>query len=148
MSLVDRAVRRILKQKFRLGLFEKPQVDPEHAVRTVHQPEHQEIALQAAREAIVLLKNEKNLLPLSKSLRSLAVIGPNADDAHNQLGDYTPRDRSPAHCHGSRRHQADRLPGTKVTYVKGCNVTGNRLDEIARAKEAAAHADAAIVVRR
>ena len=73
--------RRILKQKFRLGLFEKPLVDVERAVQTVHQPAHQDLALQAAREAIVLLKNEKNLLPLKKTLRSIAVIGPNADDA-------------------------------------------------------------------
>ncbi len=51
MSLIDRAVRRILKQKFRLGLFEKPLVDVEQAVQTVHQPAHQDLALQAAREA-------------------------------------------------------------------------------------------------
>ena len=63
MSLVDRSVRRILKQKFRLGLFEKPLVDPERAVQTVHRPEHQDLALQAAREAIVLLKNEKKPAP-------------------------------------------------------------------------------------
>ena len=90
MSLVDRAVGRILKQKFRLGLFERPLVDPEHAVQTVHRADHQDLALEAAREAIVLLKNEKGLLPLKKTLRSIAVIGPNADDSHNQLGDYVP----------------------------------------------------------
>ena len=81
MSLIDRSVGRILKQKFRLGLFERPLVDVERAVQTVHQPAHQDIALQAAREAIVLLKNEKGLLPLKKTLRSVAVIGPNADDS-------------------------------------------------------------------
>ena len=146
MSLVDRSVRRILKQKFRLGLFEKPLVDPEHAVQTVHQPEHQDLALQAAREAVVLLKNENKLLPLSKSLRSIAVIGPNADDSRNQLGDYIPT-TIPQHIvtilEGIKQIVS---PGTKVTYVKGCNVTGERVDEIARAREAAASADAAIVV--
>lgn len=146
MTLVDRAVRRILKQKLRLGLFESPMVDPERAGRTVHQREHQELALQTAREAIVLLKNDKKLLPLSKSLHSLAVIGPNADDAYNQLGDYTPS-VVPQHVvtilEGIKQLVS---AGTKVTYVKGCNVTGNRLDEIAQAKEAAAHADAAIIV--
>ena len=146
MSLIDRSVRRILKQKFRLGLFEKPLVDPERAVQTVHQPEHQDLALQAAREAIVLLKNEKKLLPLRKSLRSIAVIGPNADDPRNQLGDYIPT-TIPQHIvtvlEGIKQIVS---PDTKVTYVKGCDVTGGRLDEIARAREAAANADVAIVV--
>ena len=119
MSLVDRSVRRILKQKFRLGLFEMPLVDPVHAVQTVHQPAHQDLALQAAREAVVLLKNENRLLPLSKSLRSIAVIGPNADDPRNQLGDYIPT-TIPQHIvtilEGIKQTVS---PDTKVTYVKG-----------------------------
>jgi beta-glucosidase len=146
VSLVDRSVRRILKQKFRLGLFENALVDPDGAERTVHRPEHQQLAVEAARESIVLLKNENGLLPLRKSLRSLAVIGPNADDPHNQLGDYTPT-TVPQHIitvlEGVKQMVS---PQTKVNYVKGCNVTGSRLDEIARAKEAAAQSDAAIVV--
>ncbi|MGA2065447.1 MAG: glycoside hydrolase family 3 C-terminal domain-containing protein, partial [Thermoguttaceae bacterium] len=146
VSLVDRAVRRILKQKFRLGLFEKALVDPEHAVRTAHRPEHQALALEAAREAIVLLKNEKNLLPLKKTLRSVAVIGPNADDSHSQLGDYVPA-KIPQHVvtilEGIRQAVS---PGTKVTYVQGCEILGEKGDQIAQAKEAAAHADVAIVV--
>jgi beta-glucosidase len=146
ISLVDRSVRRILKQKFRLGLFEKALVDPEHAVQTVHRPEHQELALQAAREAVVLLKNENKLLPLSKSLRSIAVIGPNADDPRNQLGDYIPT-TIPQHIvtvHEGIKQTVS--PATKVTYVKGCNVVGERLDEIARARDAAVSADVAVVV--
>jgi beta-glucosidase len=146
MSLVDRAVRRILKQKFRLGLFERPLVDVEHAVRTVHRAEHQDLALEAAREAIVLLKNEKNLLPLSKTLRSVAVIGPNADDARSQLGDYVPPkilQHIVTILEGIRQAV---LPGTKLTYVKGCEVLGEAPGEIAQAKQAAADADVAIVV--
>ena len=92
----------------------------------MHQPAHQGLALQAAREAVVLLKNENKLLPLSKSLRSLAVIGPNADDTRNQLGDYIPT-TIPQHIvtilEGIKQIVS---PGTKVTYVKGCNVTGGR----------------------
>jgi beta-glucosidase len=145
-SLVDRAVGRILKQKFRLGLFERPLVDPEHAVQTVHRAEHQDIALRAARESIVLLKNDKNLLPLKKTLRSIAVIGPNADDAHSQLGDYVPA-RIPQHIvtalEGIRQIV---VPDTKVTYVKGCEVLGTNGDEIAKAKEAAANAEVAVVI--
>jgi beta-glucosidase len=145
MSLVDRSVRRILKQKFRLGLFERPLVDPERAVQIVHQPAHQDLALQAAREAVVLLKNENKLLPLSKSLRSLAVIGPNADDPGNQLGDYIPT-TIPQHIVTILDGIKQVSPGTKVTYVKGCDVTGGSRDEITRAREAAASADAAVVV--
>ena len=67
-ALVDRAVRRILRQKMRLGLFERPLVDPDRAAAVLHAPEHRELALRAAREGIVLLKNERDLLPLRKDL--------------------------------------------------------------------------------
>lgn len=144
--LVDRSVRRILKQKLRLGLFENPLVDPERAARIVHQPAHQSLALQAARQGIVLLKNENQRLPLSRSLGSIAVIGPNADDARNLLGDYAPT-VIPQHVVTVLEGIKEMVsPGTKVTYVRGCDVTGRGVDEIARAREAAAGADVAIVV--
>jgi beta-glucosidase len=146
VNLIDRSVRRILKQKLRLGLFERALVDPEQAERIVHQPDHQRLALEAAREAIVLLKNENNLLPLKTSLRSIAVIGPNADDGRNQLGDYAPA-VIPQHVvsvlEGIQRIVS---PDTRVTYVKGCEVTGGSADEIAAARNAAAHSEVAIVV--
>lgn len=146
MSLIDRAVRRILKQKFRLGLFERTEVNPERAAKVVHQAAHQELALQAAREAIVLLKNAGNLLPLKKDLRSIAVIGPNADEPRNQLGDYVPAEiPQPIVTVLAGIRQAV-SPDTKVTYVKGCNVLGKELDELAQAKAAAAQADVAVVV--
>jgi beta-glucosidase len=88
MVYIDRAVSRILRQKFRLGLFDHPFVDPERALQVTHTKESQALALTVAREGIVLLKNEKNLLPLKKSVKSIALIGPNADDARNILGDY------------------------------------------------------------
>lgn len=145
-DLVDRAVRRILKQKFRLGLFERPYVDVPRAIETVHQNAHQELALQAAREAIVLLKNDNDLLPLRKSVRAIAVIGPNADEPRNQLGDYCPAvipQPVVTILEGIRQAVS---PGTRVTYVKGCEVVGDDLNEIDLAKVAAAQADAAIVV--
>ena len=146
MALVDRSVRRILKQKFRLGLFDRPLVDVERAVQIVHRPEHQDLALEAARQAIVLLKNEKGLLPLKKTVKSVAVIGPDADDSHNQLGDYVPA-KIPQHLitvlEGIKKMvSAD----TRVTYVRGCDVTGTERNQIAQAREAAANADVAIVV--
>jgi len=90
MELIDRALRRVLEQKFQLGLFERPYADPEQAEKAVHSKEHQDLALRAAREGIVLLKNQSNLLPLRKNLKSIAVIGPDADNSVNQLGDYSP----------------------------------------------------------
>src|SRR5205085_3210809 len=89
MELIDRAVRRMLELKFRLGLFEHPYVDMSHAKQVMHSKEHQQLALDAAREGIVLLKNENNLLPLRKDVRSVAVIGPNANSASNLFGDYS-----------------------------------------------------------
>lgn len=145
-QLVDRAVRRILKQKFRLGLFENPFVDVERAVATVHQADHQALALQAAREGIVLLKNEKNLLPLSKQLRSIAVIGPNADAPRHQLGEYISEVVTQPIVTVLQGIKQMVPADTRVTYVKGCNIEGAELDQIAEAKAAAAKADVAIVV--
>jgi len=146
MDLVDRAVRRVLKQKFRLGLFDRPYVDVQRAVEVVHQAMHQELALEVARENIVLLRNEKNLLPLKKTLRTIAVVGPNADEVRNQLGDYVPN-KIPQHVvtllEGIKQAVS---PDTKVIYVKGCAVLGTNLNEIDRAREAAAAADVAVVV--
>jgi beta-glucosidase len=146
MSLVDRAVRRILEQKARLGLFDRRFVDPEQAVRVVHSREHVQLALQAGREGIVLLKNEGKQLPLRKDLKSIAVIGPNADDAKNQLGDYVPLvvpQRVVTVLAGIR---AKLGAGVHVTYVRGCNVTGTAVNEIDKAREAARNAGAAVVV--
>jgi len=91
ISQVDQAVERILRIKFQMGLFEDPYVDVEKAVQTVNSEEHKQLALQTARESIVLLKNEKNTLPLKKDIKSIAVIGPNAVAPVDQLGDYIPQ---------------------------------------------------------
>src|SRR5262249_39411778 len=79
-SQLDELVAPALEVKFRLGLFEDPYVDPGEAEQVAGCAEHRDIALQAAREAITLLKNDGNLLPLDPAkIRSIAVIGPNAD---------------------------------------------------------------------
>src|ERR1700733_7538139 len=146
ITLVDRALRRILELKFRLGLFENAYVDVERAMRTVHSQPYQDLALRAGREGIVLLKNERNLLPLKKNLKSIAVIGPDADNLMNQLGDYSP--------HKVLQHVVSILEGiktkagreTKVVAVKGCGVLGNDKSGFAEATSAAKSADVAIVV--
>jgi beta-glucosidase len=146
MDLLDRAVRRILRLKFQLGLFEDPFVDVDRAVELVHHKEHQDLALEAAREGIVLLKNENDLLPLDKNIRSIAVIGPNADDRENLLGDYIPKKLLYEATTVLEAIQAKVSTGTRVTYVKGCNVLDSALNEIPAGRAAASRADIAIVV--
>ena len=136
-ALVDRAVRRILRQKMRLGLFERPLVDPDRAAAVVHAPEHRELALRAAREGIVLLKNERDLLPLRKDLGAIAVIGPNADDPRNQLGDYTAQVVLQDVVTVLEGVRAKVAPADARALREGCDVIGNATDEIAAAVEAA-----------
>ncbi len=146
MELLDRAVRRILMLKFMLGLFENPFVDVERAMELVHSREHQDLAWQAAREGIVLLKNEKNLLPLDKDIRSIAILGPNADDRENLLGDYIPKRLLYEATTVLEAIRAKVPASTKVTYVKGCHVLDSTLNEIPAARAAAARADLAVIV--
>jgi beta-glucosidase len=120
MSQIDRAVARVLATKFRLGLFDNPYVDPDYAEKVNNSEEHKQLALEAARKAIVLLKNENNLLPLDLTkLKTIAVIGPNAADVH--LGGYS---RDPAFgisiLDGIKSYV-----GAKATvlYAKGCKIT-------------------------
>jgi len=145
MALVDRAVRRILAQKFRLGLFEKPYVDVEHAEHDIDRKRNRQLALDAARRGIVLLKNDGGVLPIAKSVRSIAVIGPNADNRRNQLGDYVPK-RIPQSIVTVLEGIRGKLPGAKVTHVPGCDVIGERVNQIAEAAKAAREADVAVVV--
>ena len=146
MELLDRAVRRVLRLKFQLGLFDDPFVDVERAVEVVHNKEHLDLALEAAREGIVLLKNDKDLLPLDKNIRSIAVIGPNADDRENLLGDYIPKKLLNEAVTVLEAIKGKVSTRTNVSYVKGCNVLDSTLNEIPAARAAARKADIAIVV--
>ena len=146
MELIDRALRRVLEQKFRLGLFERPYADPEQAEKAVHSKEHQDLALRAAREGIVLLKNQNNLLPLRKNLKSIAVIGPDADNSVNQLGDYSPSVVLQHVVTVLEGIKGKVSPATRVVYAKGCGVVGNDRSGFAEAVQAAKHADVAILV--
>lgn len=145
MADLDRAVGNVLRLKFQMGLFENPYVSPEVAKKLVRSKEHKELARQVAREGVVLLKNE-GVLPLSKNLKQLAVIGPNADMMYNQLGDYTaPQDRKEVVTvlDGIR---AAVSKGTRVTYVKGCAVRDTTATDIPAAVAAAQAADAVVLV--
>jgi beta-glucosidase len=119
-SEVDRAVGRVLAAKFRLGLFDNPYVDPDYAEKVNNSAEHKKLAAEAARKVIVLLKNDKNLLPLDVTkLKTIAVIGPNAADVH--LGGYS---RDPGYgvsvLDGIKAKVGDKA---KVLYAEGCKIT-------------------------
>jgi beta-glucosidase len=146
MALLDRAVRRVLELKFRLGLFENPYVNVDHASQVVHSQANRDLSLRAGREGIVLLKNDKNLLPLKKDLKSVAVIGPNADDVANQLGDYSPKSVPQRVMTVIDGIKAAVSPRTQVTQVRGCEITGTDKSGFAEAVRAAKAADVAVVV--
>ncbi len=127
-SDLDRAVAKVLRVKFMLGLFEDPYVDEEAAVAIINSAEHRALALEAARKAIVLLKNEGGLLPLDMDrLGSLAVIGPNA--AAVRLGGYSGDPLKPVSVlDGLRQKAGDTL---EIRYAEGCGLTqaeGTALD--------------------
>jgi beta-glucosidase len=117
---VDRAVARVLRTKFETGLFDDPYVDPDYAEKVTNSSEHQQLALKAAHEAIVLLKNQGNLLPLGKSkYRHVAVIGPNAADVH--LGGYSNNPgRGVSVLEGIKQKLG---AGSNVVYSEGCRIT-------------------------
>jgi beta-glucosidase len=170
-KLIDRAVFRILRLKFMMGLFENPYVKAEEAAKVFDLPEHRKLALEAARKSIVLLKNEDNILPLDKNIKTIAIIGPNADVQRNLLGDYT----YPAHIEitimaaeatGAQAPAPDEradhvtvpvvtiLDGIKakpgkdirILYAAGCEYSGASKDGFPEAVKAAKAADVAIVV--
>ncbi len=115
---VDAAVRRLLTARMRLGMF-----DPPERVRWARipysvndSPGHRALALEAARKSIVLLKNEDGLLPLSKDLGTIAVVGPNADDVEVLLGNYNGFPSDPV---TPLRGIREKVPGTRVVYARG-----------------------------
>lgn len=143
---LDTAVARVLRLKFEMGLFENPYVDPAKASALVRSDHHKTLAREVAREGTVLLKNEHNLLPLSKEIKSIAVIGPNADNLYNQLGDYTaPQERSEivTILDGIKRAVS---PSTTVHYVKGCAIRDTTQSNIAEAVAAAQNTEVTVLV--
>ena len=117
---LDKRVAEILRIKFWLGLFDNPyRGNGKQAEQIVHSKEHQAVSLEATRQSLVLLKNETNLLPLSKSIRSIAVIGPNANEQTQLICRY-----GPANAPIKTVYQGikELLPHAEVIYKKGCDI--------------------------
>ena len=170
LDTLDLAVRRHLQKKFELGLFENPYVDEDRVLEVFETPENRLLARQIALQSMVLLKND-GLLPLRKTVGTLAVIGPNADRGRNQLGDYSyaahldlmqlqpPEDSAfvGVDLSALERHErkivtvldglkAAVSPDTQVLYAKGCDNLSDDRGGFAEAVSIAQQADVVILV--
>ncbi len=170
IEVLDTAVRRHLVKKIELGLFENPYVDEGKVLEVFETSEQRELARELARKSMVLLKND-GLLPLSKTIKTLAVIGPNADDGRNQLGDYSysamsqlMRSTIPEHSTYAEMDlleipaqdirittvlqgiQAALSADTKVFYARGCDNLAGDTSAIKEAVDIAKQADAVVLV--
>jgi beta-glucosidase len=160
MKTLDDRVRDVLRVKFTLGIFDHPYVkDADATEKLVNSAEHQAVALRAARESMVLLKNDKNALPLSKDIKSVAVIGPNADDDSNTHYRYGPTQVKGVTVVEGIKNKLG--ASANVVYEKGCDIvdehwpeseilpeplTEKEKQDIAKAVDAAKNADVAVVV--
>jgi len=145
VSQIDTAVARILTAKFKAGLFEKPLPDTLALKTRLHTPAHVALSQQIAEESIVLLKNEKNILPLDPhKIKSIAVIGPNADQV--EYGDYsfTRDNRSGMTVLAGIKQGLD--SNTKVYYAKGCALSGSDKSGFDEAIKTAQQSDVVVVV--
>ena len=124
-AAVDRSVSRVLKAKFMAGLFDDPYVSADHAEKITNNAEHQQLALKAAHEAIILLKNQDNLLPLAKNkYKRIAVIGPNAAELH--LGGYSNQPGRGVSVLQAIKTKAG--SSAEVLYALGCKITESNPD--------------------
>jgi len=148
-EIIDRAVSRVLRLKFQLGLFENPYVEESFAAGVLGRRETSAINRQLAQESVVLLKNENDVLPISTKMRRIAVIGPNADNMYNQLGDYTPTQpagKGTTVLQGIRQLLREVASDTEVAYVRGCGIRDASKAEFDAAVQAAHDADVAVLV--
>lgn len=127
IETINSRVADILRVKFWLGLFDNPyRGDGKLAEKIVHSKEHQAVALEAARQSLVLLKNENQLLPLKKTVKSVAVIGPNADEQAQLICRYGPANATIKTVYQGIR---EILPQAEVVYKKGCEIIDNHFPE-------------------
>lgn len=144
-AALDASVARVLRLKFEMGLFESPYVIPEKAEKEVRNDAHIALARKIAQASITLLKNDRSLLPLNKNISKVALIGPNADNRYNMLGDYTaPQEEKNVKTvlDGIRT----KLSPLQVEYVKGCSIRDTLTSDIEQAVAAARCSEAVIAV--
>ncbi|KXA91690.1 beta-xylosidase [candidate division MSBL1 archaeon SCGC-AAA259A05] len=151
-AVIDEAVRRHLRAKFRKGIFEKRFVETDGVDSSFETEKQRKLAREAVRKSAVLLKNEGDLLPLNKNIDSVGVIGPNADSTRNLLGDYA------YNAHLETEESAISIisilegikkkvsSDTEVMYAQGCSINGKSRDGLEEAVEIAKKSDLAIVV--
>jgi beta-glucosidase len=145
-ELLNESVRRVLRAKFMLGLFENPYVDPELEASVILRDDHIAAARDAARKSMVLLKNDGALLPLAEDIGSIAVIGPLADNQIDLLGSWHAQGR-PEDVVTVLAGLRDRAPQTTtITYAQGSTITEPETGGFAEAAEAARNAELAIVI--
>ncbi len=141
-EIIDIAVARILRVKFLAGIMDNPYGNKEKAKKYYKCEAHKKLALEAARESIVLLKNKDNILPLDKNIKSIAIIGPNAD--RGELGDYSlPNKDVITFLQGIRNKVTS---DCKINYAKGCGLWELDRGGFDEAVNAAENSDIAIIV--
>ncbi len=145
MATIDEAVRRVLRIKFRLGLFDNPYTDEARESRVILSRENLAAAREIAGRSMVLLKNEGETLPLSKNVRSIAVIGPLGDDQENMMGSWTGDGRKEDAVTLLAGIKAKVPATTKVTFAKGCEFTGDSDAGFDEAVRVARESDVAIL---
>jgi beta-glucosidase len=144
-AMIDRAVRRVLRIKFRLGLFDNPYADESLEARTILSRDNIAAARRIAAQSMVLLKNEGDLLPLVKNARSVAVIGPLADDQQDMLGSWAGDGRKDDVVTLLAGIKGKVSSSTRVGYEKGCDIEGGSGDRIAEAARIARESDMVIL---
>ncbi|HEX9422010.1 MAG TPA: beta-glucosidase BglX [Pyrinomonadaceae bacterium] len=141
---LDEAVRRILRIKFRLGLFDKPYVDEALERNAIFNSASVAAAREIAARSMVLLKNDHDVLPLDKHLRSIALIGPLADSRIDMLGSWN-GDGKPEDAVTLLQGLKAKVPQTKINYAKGCEVRCDSADGFEAALRATRDSDVAII---
>jgi beta-glucosidase len=143
-SLIDSSVRRVLKLKFEMGLFENPYAEDPKVMAQINY-ENCPQSLELARQSIVLLQNKGGFLPLDPSLfKTIALIGPNGDDIYNQIGDYSPSQKEDGHYTLLAGIKKIALT-SEVLFARGCSIRGYDDSDIAPAVEIAKKADLVIL---
>jgi len=145
-EMLDQSVRRVLRAKFMLGLFDNPYADPTTEAAVILREDHVAAARDAARKSMVLLKNEGELLPLPDGIGSIAVIGPLADNQNDLLGAWHTLGRPEEVVTAIAGIRGRAATTTTITYAQGSTITGPERDGFAEAVELARNADVAIVV--